>query len=55
MIYGAVAIPIGLFIYGWTAQYEIHWIVPIIATSFPGFGVVLTFVSCNLYYHYTPK
>jgi len=55
MIYGAVAIPIGLFIYGWTAQYEIHWIVPIIPTSFPGFGVVLTFVSCNLYYHYTPK
>lgn len=28
---GAVLFPIGFFIYGWTAQYHVHWIVPILS------------------------
>ncbi|KAK0707646.1 general substrate transporter [Lasiosphaeris hirsuta] len=34
-----LALPVGLFIYGWTAQYGVHWIVPMIG--------VLVF-SCGL-------
>ncbi|KAJ8123953.1 hypothetical protein ONZ43_g221 [Nemania bipapillata] len=35
---GAVLIPIGLFLYGWTAEKKVHWIVPIIGTAFGGIG-----------------
>jgi MFS family permease len=35
---GAFLIPISLFIYGWTADKKVHWIVPIIATSILGAG-----------------
>jgi multidrug resistance protein len=46
---GAVFIPIGLFIYGWTAQYKVHWIVPIIGTGFGGVGNILVFFSIQTY------
>jgi hypothetical protein len=45
LIYGAIAIPIGLFIYGWTAEKAVHSAIPIVATGFVGFGVMFTFVS----------
>lgn len=45
MIPGALFVPIGLFIYGWTAQYHVFWIVPIIGTGFVGLGLITTFVS----------
>lgn len=44
LIYGAIAIPIGFFFYGWTAYYKVHSAVPIVATAFVGFGVMFTFV-----------
>jgi hypothetical protein len=47
MIPAALLIPVGLFIYGWTARASVHWIVPIIGTSFVGMGLITTFVSCN--------
>jgi DHA1 family multidrug resistance protein-like MFS transporter len=31
---GALSLPLCLFIYGWTARADIHWIVPIIGSSF---------------------
>ncbi|EHY59877.1 hypothetical protein HRR83_009313 [Exophiala dermatitidis] len=34
---------VGLFWFAWTIYARIHWIVPIIATSFFGFGTILTF------------
>ena len=46
MVPGAIIIPIGLFWYGWSAQAKVHWIVPIIGTSFVGAGLLMTFVSC---------
>jgi hypothetical protein len=45
MIPAALIIPIGLFIYGWTAYYKVQYIVPIIGTSLVGFGLITTFVS----------
>jgi hypothetical protein len=40
LIYGSPFIPIGLFIYGWTAQYEVHYIVPLFGTLIVGIGYV---------------
>jgi multidrug resistance protein len=37
---GAIMLPVGLFIYGWTAEYKVHWMAPII-------GHVIMLVSCH--------
>lgn len=42
---GALIIPCGLFLYGWTADQKVHWMVPIIGTGFVGFGTFAIFVS----------
>ena len=42
---GAVLAPIGLFLYGWTAEYKVHWIVPIIGTAFLGASIFTITVS----------
>ena len=49
MVWTALTLPIGLFLYGWSARYAIHWIVPIIGTSFFGIGLLVTLV-CTLTY-----
>lgn len=36
----ALAIPAGLFIYGWGADKRVHWIVPQIGTAVTGFGMI---------------
>lgn len=41
---GAFLLPIGLFIYGWTAEYEVHWIAPIIGTCVIGVGNLIIFM-----------
>lgn len=38
LIYGGFCMPAGLLIFGWTAQYKVHWIVPIIGTTIVGIG-----------------
>jgi formate/nitrite transporter FocA (FNT family) len=35
-----VTLPIGLFIYGWTIQYHVHWIVPMIGVVIFAFGLM---------------
>lgn len=49
MVLGGIFIPIGLFLYGWTAQSHIFCIVPIIGTSFVGLGTVLTILPLSSY------
>merc|ERR1711939_1252452 len=34
-------IPVGLFIYGWTTHYHVHWMGPILATVFMGISLYL--------------
>ncbi|RYP49356.1 hypothetical protein DL768_004916 [Monosporascus sp. mg162] len=46
---GVLALPTGLFAYGWTAQYEVHWIVPILGMTVVGAGKVILFMSITLY------
>ncbi|EOD48443.1 mfs multidrug transporter [Neofusicoccum parvum] len=49
MFPGAIAMPIGLFWYGWSVEKHTHWIVPIIGTVFIGFGLMLIFMAPNTY------
>lgn len=45
LVPAAIFVPIGLFWYGWSADKQIHWIMPIIGTGFVGLGVIGMFVS----------
>lgn len=44
-IVGAWFCVVGLFWFGWTIYPSVHWIVPIIGTSFFGIGIILTYVG----------
>ncbi|KAK7737041.1 hypothetical protein SLS53_006798 [Cytospora paraplurivora] len=39
----------GLIMYGWTAFYKVHWIVPIIGTGLIGFGAFFVLMPAQLY------
>lgn len=49
MIWAGFILPFALFLYAWTTEYKVHWIVPIIATGFFGFGLLLCFMPANTY------
>ena len=40
MIPGTILVPVGLFVYGWTAQNRLHWIVPDIGMVIFGCGFI---------------
>jgi len=42
-IAGAVLVPIGMFMFGWTTYRSVHWILPIIGSGIFGTGVILVF------------
>jgi MFS family permease len=42
---GAFLLPAGLFLYGWTADYGVHWIAPIIGTTVVGVAQLLIFMA----------
>lgn len=46
---GAVSLPLGIFLYGWTAYYGVHWILPIIGTAFIGIGNVTAMMTIQTY------
>lgn len=46
---GGVIIPTGLFIYGWTLSFHVHWIVPILSTALVGFGLQATNITTSSY------
>ena len=39
----AILYPVALIWYGWTSHYHVHWIVPMIANFFFGFGSMIVF------------
>ncbi|KAL4770348.1 major facilitator superfamily domain-containing protein [Aspergillus nidulans var. acristatus] len=49
MIWFSPLVGVGLIIYGWTAYYKVHWIVPIIGTVFMGFGAFFVIMPAQLY------
>ncbi|TVY24041.1 MFS transporter [Lachnellula hyalina] len=49
MVWVMPTIPIGIFWYGWAADKQTHWIVPIIGTFFFGFGFLWVIMPTQLY------
>lgn len=49
MVPGSILVPIGLFLYGWSAQYHTHWIVPNIGAAIFGAGVIMGFQCIQTY------
>jgi hypothetical protein len=47
MFVGALIVPIGLFLYGWTAEHKNHYMLPITGTAFLGAGLFCIFVSLS--------
>lgn len=47
MMWFPPAIPVGLFLYGWTAYYQVHWMVPIVGSFIVGFGAFFVIVSSH--------
>lgn len=45
MVWLSPCVAVGLFLYGWTTQYKVHWVVPIIGTFFIGFGAYFVLVG----------
>ncbi|GAA5856336.1 hypothetical protein JCM8547_000876 [Rhodosporidiobolus lusitaniae] len=48
-LYGVVICPLALFWFAFTTYTSVHWIVSLIATSFFGFGVMLSFSAVFTY------
>lgn len=46
MAIGGILMVIGLFLLGWTATPNYHWVLPVIATGFIGAGFNTTFQQC---------
>ncbi|KAJ6024272.1 multidrug resistance protein [Penicillium herquei] len=42
---GGILLPVGLIWYGWSAQAEVHWIVPIIGTAVAAIGLTIVFAA----------
>ncbi|KAI9039329.1 MFS transporter [Aspergillus affinis] len=42
---GAIFIPASLFWFGWTSYPSVHWVVPIVASSFFGAGIYIVILS----------
>ncbi|KAL2844829.1 major facilitator superfamily domain-containing protein [Aspergillus pseudoustus] len=49
MIPGGLIVPIGLFIYGWTVEYKVHWIAPNIGAALFAVGLIICFQCCQAY------
>ncbi|KAM0103441.1 hypothetical protein ACP6JE_001972 [Aspergillus fumigatus] len=49
LIPGSLFVPIGLFWYGWSAEKQLHWMMPIVGTGFVGFGMLASFLPIQTY------
>ncbi|KAM5352814.1 hypothetical protein ACJ41O_005536 [Fusarium nematophilum] len=45
----AVLLPVGFFIYGWTAEYETHWMGPIMGLAVIGVGNLICLMAISMY------
>ncbi|KAJ5773863.1 hypothetical protein N7457_008759 [Penicillium paradoxum] len=46
---GSLAIPAGLFVYGWSTDKVVHWIVPEIGNAVIGFGMIIILMCVQTY------
>ena len=41
--------PVGLFLYGWSVQYRLHWLIPNVAAALLGSGIITGMQSITSY------
>lgn len=46
---GSILLPVGLFIYGWTAEYKVHWIAPDIGATIFCVAAIMSFQCIQVY------
>lgn len=46
--WAAILLPAGFFLYGWTAQIRVHWVVPLIGHALIGFSNLILFMCMQL-------
>ena len=49
MLVGAIILPVGFLIYGWTAAKHVQWITPILGTSITGISAALVMLPSENY------
>ncbi|KAF3023721.1 hypothetical protein E8E14_014072 [Neopestalotiopsis sp. 37M] len=49
LIFGGLILPIALFFYGWTTEFHVHYMAPIMATGMIGVGLVSTTIPVRSY------
>lgn len=49
LLFGAATLPFGYLLYGWSLQYRLHWMAPIIGTALLGFSWMLVQISIENY------
>lgn len=49
MLPGGLLVPVGLFLYGWSAQHHTHWIVPNIGAAIFAIGLIISFQCAQTY------
>lgn len=49
MLIGSILAPVGLFIYGWCAQYKVQWVVTDTGAVILSAGMIITFQSAQAY------
>ena len=48
LMYSSWLVPIGLFIYGWTAQYKEQWAIPLFGTLLFGVGIISALICVQV-------
>ncbi|KAJ7364004.1 major facilitator superfamily domain-containing protein [Mycena albidolilacea] len=46
---GMIFVPAGLFIYGWSAQFQTHFMVPLLGAAIFAFGMLITYICIQTY------
>lgn len=49
MVYSFPVLPLGVLLYGWTAEFKLHWILPQIGTALVAFGLILVLMPLQTY------
>lgn len=49
VIFGGFILPFGLFMYGWTTEFQVQYMAPIVATGILGVGLVSTMIPVRSY------
>ncbi|KAL9115089.1 MAG: hypothetical protein Q9227_000883 [Pyrenula ochraceoflavens] len=49
LLIGSFVMPTGLFLYGWTAEKALPWILPVVGTGFIGCGLMVTSIPTQTY------